>query len=84
MTTAQKKSTSRGFRDTPADNTDTEAVAHRVAGGQRWPMFARARAVVGAVALLAVSAPVARADPVAPADFVVLQDVDPSIEADIR
>ncbi|WP_310778899.1 M15 family metallopeptidase [Mycobacterium sp. Z3061] len=47
-------------------------------------MFARIRAVVGVVALWAVAAPVARADPVAPADFVVLQDVDPSIEADIR
>lgn len=51
-------------------------------------MFARpvSGIVLAAVVLVAVccGAPVARADPVAPADFVVLQDVDPSIEADIR
>lgn len=49
-------------------------------------MLARARAVVGIFALVAVvcPVPVARAEPVAPADFVVLQDVDPTIESDIR
>ncbi len=49
-------------------------------------MFARVRSLAGIVALLAVgcAAPVARAEPVAPTDFVVLQDIDPTIEADIR
>lgn len=47
-------------------------------------MFARVRPVAGAVLLVALMTarlPVARAEPAA---FVVLQDVDPTIEADIR
>ncbi|MCX2929551.1 hypothetical protein ORI20_04650 [Mycobacterium sp. CVI_P3] len=41
-------------------------------------------AATAALAILPVSAPAARADSPAPADFVALSDVDPSILQEIR
>lgn len=51
-------------------------------------MFARVRAAAGVVSLLMAVGPAAqtsaRPEPVAPAEFVALQDIDPTIETEIR
>lgn len=51
-------------------------------------MFARVRAAVGVVSLLmavgTAAQTSARPEPVAPAEFVALQDIDPTIETEIR
>ena len=77
------------FRDTPADNTDSEAVAFPVSFCRRsmmthvCPGRVISRHRCAARRRLRQRLNYARAEPVA-TTFIVLQDIDPTIEADIR